>query len=73
MPIETGTDAVAGRPAAHEDDLAERYRLAVATSELSGLDSLSLPETLQEAVEHGEVFTRRWVVETILDMAGYNG
>lgn len=41
------------------------------TSQLLGLDSLSLPETLQEAIEHGEVFTRRWVVETILDMAGY--
>lgn len=69
--LDTGTDAVAGRPVAHKDDLAGRYRLAVATSELSGLDSLSLPESLQEAVGHGEVFTRRWVVETILDMAGY--
>jgi hypothetical protein len=56
---------VAGRPVAHKDDLAEGYRLAVATSELSGLDSLPLPESLQEAVEHGEVFTRRWVVEAV--------
>lgn len=24
-----------------------------------------------EAVEHGEVFTRRWIVELILDLAGY--
>src|SRR5581483_9944575 len=24
-----------------------------------------------EAVEHGEVFTRRWVVELILDLVGY--
>lgn len=36
-----------------------------------GLDSLVLPESLQEAVQHGEVFTRRWVVETILDLVGY--
>jgi adenine-specific DNA-methyltransferase len=43
----------------------------VATRELFGLDSLVLPESLQEAVQHGEVFTRRWVVETILDMVGY--
>jgi hypothetical protein len=38
---------------------------------LFGLDSLVLPESLQQAVQHGEVFTRRWVVETILDMVGY--
>ena len=25
-----------------------------------------------EAVEHGEVFTRRWIVDLILDMAGYS-
>ena len=41
------------------------------TSELLGLDSLSVPESMQEAIEHGEVFTRRWVVETVLDMVGY--
>jgi hypothetical protein len=46
------------------------YRLAVTTG-LFDLDSLHLPESLQEAIQHGEVFTRRWVVETILDMAGY--
>jgi adenine-specific DNA-methyltransferase len=40
-------------------------------SELSGVDVLNLPEELQEAVQHGEVFTRRWVVETILDLVGY--
>ncbi|MFF5548852.1 Eco57I restriction-modification methylase domain-containing protein [Streptomyces olivaceoviridis] len=38
---------------------------------LSGTDDLSLPESLQEAVEHGEVFTRAWVVELILDLLGY--
>ncbi|ASR39428.1 DNA methyltransferase [Prauserella marina] len=36
-----------------------------------GLDALHLPESLQEAIEHGEVFTRRWVVESILDLVGY--
>ncbi|MFE1945197.1 Eco57I restriction-modification methylase domain-containing protein [Streptomyces massasporeus] len=35
------------------------------------LDSLPVPESLQEAVEHGEVFTRGWVVELILDLVGY--
>jgi len=39
----------------------------MATREPFGLDSLALPESLQEAVQHGEVFTRRWVVEMILD------
>lgn len=38
---------------------------------LSGTDDLSLPASLQEAVEHGEVFTRAWVVELILDLLGY--
>ncbi|MFE0254675.1 Eco57I restriction-modification methylase domain-containing protein [Streptomyces sp. NPDC059010] len=33
--------------------------------------ALALPEALQEAVRHGEVFTRRWVVEAILDLVGY--
>lgn len=47
------------------------YRLAVLTRPLFGLDSLQLPESLQEAIRHGEVFTRRWVVDTILDMVGY--
>ncbi|MFC0544021.1 Eco57I restriction-modification methylase domain-containing protein [Kutzneria chonburiensis] len=43
----------------------------MATRELFGLDALVLPESLQQAVQHGEVFTRRWVVETILDLVGY--
>ncbi len=43
----------------------------MATRELFSLDTLLLPEALVEAVEHGEVFTRRWVVETILDLVGY--
>lgn len=41
------------------------------TRELFGLDALDLPESMQEAIEHGEVFTRRWVVEAILDLVGY--
>jgi adenine-specific DNA-methyltransferase len=32
----------------------------------------TLAEIPSEAVEHGEVFTRRWVVELILDLAGYD-
>ena len=28
---------------------------------------------LEEGHEYGAVFTRRWVVELILDLAGYNG
>jgi adenine-specific DNA-methyltransferase len=47
------------------------YRLAVLTRPLLGLDSLQLPESLHEVIRHGEVFTRRWVVETILDLLGY--
>jgi hypothetical protein len=31
----------------------------------------SLTEIPAQAVEHGEVFTRRWVVDLILDLAGY--
>ncbi|MYV53731.1 Eco57I restriction-modification methylase domain-containing protein [Streptomyces sp. SID3212] len=30
-----------------------------------------LPSVPEEAVEHGEVFTRRWVVDLILDLVGY--
>ncbi len=30
-----------------------------------------LPPSLQEAIEHGEVFTRGWVVELLLDLVGY--
>ncbi|MFJ4790784.1 Eco57I restriction-modification methylase domain-containing protein [Streptomyces sp. NPDC088794] len=33
--------------------------------------TLPVPASLQEAVQHGEVFTRRWVVDAILDMVGY--
>lgn len=29
------------------------------------------PTISEDAVEHGEVFTRRWVVDLILDLAGY--
>ncbi|MGW7297291.1 Eco57I restriction-modification methylase domain-containing protein [Streptomyces sp. NPDC054829] len=43
----------------------------MATSALFSTDDLSLPESLREAVEHGEVFTRAWVVELILDLLGY--
>ncbi|MDT0445283.1 Eco57I restriction-modification methylase domain-containing protein [Streptomyces johnsoniae] len=43
----------------------------MATIALFSTDNLSLPESLQEAVEHGEVFTRAWVVELILDLLGY--
>ncbi|MGW2719773.1 Eco57I restriction-modification methylase domain-containing protein [Streptomyces sp. NPDC001492] len=32
---------------------------------------LPVPESLREAVQHGEVFTRRWVVDSILDLVGY--
>ncbi|MET9960276.1 Eco57I restriction-modification methylase domain-containing protein [Streptomyces sp. NPDC006326] len=38
---------------------------------LFSTDDLSFPASLQEAVEHGEVFTRAWVVELILDLLGY--
>ncbi|MFF1513824.1 Eco57I restriction-modification methylase domain-containing protein [Streptomyces sp. NPDC058305] len=43
----------------------------MATLALFGIDDLALPQSLQEAVEHGEVFTRAWVVELILDLVGY--
>lgn len=33
--------------------------------------ALSVPESLKAAVQHGEVFTRRWVVDAILDLVGY--
>ncbi|MGA5701454.1 Eco57I restriction-modification methylase domain-containing protein [Peterkaempfera bronchialis] len=38
---------------------------------LPGLDGTWLPAPQAEAVQHGEVFTRRWVVEAILDLVGY--
>jgi hypothetical protein len=34
-------------------------------------NALPVPESLREAVQHGEVFTRRWVVDSMLDMVGY--
>lgn len=43
----------------------------MATSAPFSPDDLTVPEPLQEAVEHGEVFTRAWVVELILDLLGY--
>ena len=43
----------------------------MATFALFSPDDLTVPESLQEAVEHGEVFTRAWVVELILDLLGY--
>lgn len=30
----------------------------------------ALPSVPEEVVEHGEVFTRRWVVDLILDLVG---
>ncbi|MCA6096327.1 Eco57I restriction-modification methylase domain-containing protein [Streptomyces sp. SCA3-4] len=44
----------------------------MATIALFGTDDFSLPASLQEAVENGEVFTRAWVVELILDLLGYS-
>ncbi|MFG2019531.1 Eco57I restriction-modification methylase domain-containing protein [Actinomadura geliboluensis] len=41
------------------------------TQALFDVDEPPLPVALQEAVRHGEVFTRRWVVELILDLVGY--
>ncbi|GCD44091.1 Eco57I restriction-modification methylase domain-containing protein [Streptomyces paromomycinus] len=38
---------------------------------LSDIDRHNLPALPAEAVEHGEVFTRRWVVDLILDLLGY--
>lgn len=43
----------------------------MATLALFSPDDLTTPESLQSAVEHGEVFTRAWVVELILDLLGY--
>ncbi|MFI1443283.1 Eco57I restriction-modification methylase domain-containing protein [Streptomyces fructofermentans] len=34
-------------------------------------NALPVPAALEQAVQHGEVFTRRWVVDAILDMVGY--
>ncbi|QYX78985.1 Eco57I restriction-modification methylase domain-containing protein [Streptomyces akebiae] len=43
----------------------------MATPLLSDTDLHALPALPREAVEHGEVFTRRWVVDLILDLLGY--
>ncbi|MFE2408217.1 Eco57I restriction-modification methylase domain-containing protein [Kitasatospora sp. NPDC059408] len=43
----------------------------MATAALFDFDHQALPDLPAEAVEHGEVFTRRWVVELILDLLGY--
>jgi adenine-specific DNA-methyltransferase len=43
----------------------------VATPALFHYADPVLPEVPSEAVEHGEVFTRRWVVDLILDLVGY--
>ncbi|WP_078856372.1 Eco57I restriction-modification methylase domain-containing protein [Streptomyces sp. NBRC 109706] len=43
----------------------------MATIELFGTDDLSFPESLEEPVEYGEVSTRAWVVELILNLLGY--
>ncbi|MEU9803371.1 N-6 DNA methylase [Streptomyces sp. NPDC051000] len=37
----------------------------------TNMDSAHLSQSLTEAVQHGEVFTHRWVVEAILDLVGY--
>src|SRR5579875_2762567 len=55
----------------HDDDLARRYRLAMAHPALFDGGSLPVRDSMHETIAHGEVFTRRWVVETILDLAGY--
>ncbi|MEU6231906.1 Eco57I restriction-modification methylase domain-containing protein [Kitasatospora sp. NPDC047058] len=43
----------------------------MATHTLFDIDKQALSDVPAEAVEHGEVFTRRWVVELILDLLGY--
>ncbi|MEE1762938.1 Eco57I restriction-modification methylase domain-containing protein [Streptomyces sp. SP18BB07] len=43
----------------------------MATPLFPDTDLHGLPALPAEAVEHGEVFTRRWVVDLILDLLGY--
>ncbi|WP_286158216.1 Eco57I restriction-modification methylase domain-containing protein [Streptomyces sp. CB03911] len=43
----------------------------MATPALFDFDRQTMPDLPAEAVEHGEVFTRRWVVDLILDLLGY--
>ncbi len=38
---------------------------------LFDVGSLPARDSMHEVIAHGEVFTRRWIVETILDLAGY--
>lgn len=45
--------------------------LVTATEELFAATDLLAAYPTEQTGEHGEVFTRRWVVETILDLAGY--
>ncbi len=52
-------------------DSSQRYRRRVVHQGLFELDSLPLSDSLQMAIDHGEVFTRHWVVELILDWVGY--
>jgi len=40
-------------------------------AELIAIDPLSVAQADVGEVEHGEIFTRRWVVELILDLVGY--
>jgi adenine-specific DNA-methyltransferase len=53
---------------------AMRTRRVSGASQLSlrfGEEEMSTMYTLDEDVEHGEVFTRRWIVDLILDLAGF--
>jgi adenine-specific DNA-methyltransferase len=36
-----------------------------------GEEDMTIVQTLDETAEHGEVFTRRWIVDLILDLVGY--
>ncbi|MET7464131.1 Eco57I restriction-modification methylase domain-containing protein [Nonomuraea sp. NPDC005501] len=47
------------------------YLAEVAADALFNVGSSSLPLPAEGTVEHGEVFTRRWVVDLILDLVGY--
>lgn len=72
LPIVGGRDPWRGTPfPLHRAASISRYRRPVVSQGLFELDSLSLTDSLQSAIEHGEVFTRRWIVELILDWVGY--
>lgn len=51
--------------------LIRRYLRAVTGEALFDVGSSSLPLPSDAAVENGEVFTQRWVVDLILDLVGY--